>query len=125
VSAPVLVGLDRNKIWLDIITERLRQEELCASGKFNWTLAHAGQFTLADGLVVLAEEFGEVAKEVCDSGFGNGGPPDLSLLRTELVQLAACCVAWVEGIDAYSDEEIAERAAATQRSTPQPTHNID
>jgi hypothetical protein len=94
---------------------------------------------------VLSEEHGEVSRIVADS-LSKRVPIDTAHLREELVQLAACCVAWVEGIDAYSDEEIAEREHETEEarlaridrqydeqggwhSSPEaaihPTHNID
>jgi hypothetical protein len=52
-----------------------------------------------DRLAVLAEEFGEVAKEVCNLMAG-ADPRVKALLREELVQVAAVCVAWIEGLDA-------------------------
>ncbi len=44
---------------------------------------------------VLAEECGEVARAVLDHG-PSAGPN--RQLRTELVQVAAVCTAWLEGI---------------------------
>jgi hypothetical protein len=44
---------------------------------------------------ILTEEFAEVVDEADVSALGRGS----SALRTELVQLAAVCVAWIEAID--------------------------
>ncbi len=46
-------------------------------------------------LRVLAEEFGEVAEAMGRPEDGNGKGD----LRKELIQVAAVCVAWVEGLD--------------------------
>lgn len=73
---------------LDIIEERVRQENLKAAGRFTYTCADSTP-TLADKLAILAEEFGEVARAVCEG--------DKENLRTELVQVAAVCLAWLEG----------------------------
>jgi hypothetical protein len=48
-------------------------------------------------LVVLAEEFGEVAKEVCEE---LGGEAPTGNLRAEIVQVLAVGLAWLEAIDA-------------------------
>ena len=47
-------------------------------------------------LPILAEEFGEVSKEVCKMYEGN---VDLVNYREELIQTAAVCVAMVESLD--------------------------
>lgn len=88
----------RQTILLDIVAERLRQDVLCARGKFAATLAHDSPLTPSDKLVVLAEEFGEVAEIIADS-LAARCPPDVAHLRQELIQVAACCVAWVENLD--------------------------
>ena len=75
----------------DVITERLRQEELNKEGKFSHTCADAAPDT--EKLAILAEEFGEVAKEVCER---LNRPADRFALYTELIQTAAVCVAWCE-----------------------------
>lgn len=72
----------------DIVNERLRQERLKVLGKFLYTCADTG-ITDLGRLCVLAEEFGEVAKEV-----NEGSDPEL--LKAELIQVAAVCVAWAE-----------------------------
>jgi NTP pyrophosphatase (non-canonical NTP hydrolase) len=48
-------------------------------------------------LVVLAEEVGEAAQEVCK---GWDERPDEEALRTELIQVAAVALSWCEAIDA-------------------------
>ena len=74
-----------------------------------WTCA-AKAVSNAEKLAVLAEEFGEAAKEVVEetiarsrrSTFDGGG--DLveaarANLRTELIQVAAVAVAWAESLE--------------------------
>lgn len=55
-----------------------------------------------DWLAVLAEKFGEVAGDVCKREV----PPEANNsnelrggIKTELIQCAAVCVAWVEALD--------------------------
>jgi NTP pyrophosphatase (non-canonical NTP hydrolase) len=78
----------------EVLNERERQDVLKAEGKFKKTCADG--MSNAERLAVLAEEFGEVAREVCEQieGF-----TDWYKMRTELIQVAAVCVAWVEGLD--------------------------
>lgn len=87
-------------ILADIIIERGRQDVLRDAGKFPKTLADADPpLTPCECLTVCSEEFGEVAEIVADA---IGKPPaalDRDHLREELIQLAACCVAWVEQLD--------------------------
>lgn len=103
-------------ILLEIQQERERQEQLKRAGKFLFTPADE-VMTNPERLAILAEEFGETAKEVTeeiiletkarkqhlhpkDSEVWN--IPRVALLRkmrTELIQVAAVCVAWVEGLD--------------------------
>ena len=74
-----------------ILSERLRQEKLMRAGKFPWTCATRNALvSKADKLSVLAEEFGEVARAINDDDPAN--------LKEELVQVAACCLAWLEAL---------------------------
>lgn len=77
--------------------ERARQEQLKAQGKFANTCADAG-ISNAERFMVLAEEFGEVGHEL-NEAIGEGRILNMTKLRTELVQVAAVCVAWCEAID--------------------------
>jgi hypothetical protein len=74
--------------------ERVRQYELKMAGKFKQTLNEI----LDDHLkfVVLSEEIGEVAKELCEINHGNVS--DYGNLKAELVQCAALIFAWLEGM---------------------------
>ena len=74
---------------IDVAAERLRQEGLKASGRFDATCADN---TLSAGqkLAILVEEVGEVARAICDR--------DPEHMREELVQVAAVAVAWVEAL---------------------------
>lgn len=95
--------------------ERTRQHELLAKGKFPdyWRDGVPDYHRLA----VLAEEFGEAAKEACeilhnDTKLWPGEEAPMvfehkkrvrkrlkGLLREELVQVAAVAVAWIESLD--------------------------
>ncbi len=76
----------------DVITERLRQDRLKRTGKFEYTCADA-EPKPSQKLAILAEEFGEVAREVC---VGLKHPINNPALYNELIQVAAVCVAWCE-----------------------------
>lgn len=83
--------MSRTEIFAQISAERLRQQE-------RWSAPHdwgVGDCSSADvpatvKAAVLSEECGEVSRAVLDM------KPDQ--LRTELVQVAAVAVAWLEGI---------------------------
>ena len=72
-----------------------------------WSVVVAAP-TMAGGggtrFLVLGEEVGEVANAVLEGSFASGSPAISEewerRLRTELVQVAAAAVAWVEAIDA-------------------------
>lgn len=83
-------------IFVIIHNERERQQGLLRAGKFSFTCAS----TVADPkrkLAVLMEEVGEVAKAMLERDekkrAGNGE------LCTELIQVAAVCVAWLESLE--------------------------
>jgi hypothetical protein len=71
-----------------IMLERDRQDTLKAEGRFTHTCADL--LPNEKRLAVLAEEFGEVARAVCNRDANN--------LREELVQVAAVALAWLEGV---------------------------
>jgi hypothetical protein len=75
-----------------IARERARQETLKAEGRFRYTLADK-QMGDAEKVIALLEEVAEVGKAVMGQRMlvGDGGD-----LRKELVQVAACAVAWLE-----------------------------
>ena len=78
----------QEQIISDIIFERVAQDTKWGDQVDNtdhlWT-------------AILAEEFGEAAKEVLETGAMNGK------LRYELIQCAAVCVAWIEALDRRND----------------------
>lgn len=81
-------------VWLRVIEcERERQEILKRSGRF--LLSCADEQPNMRRLAILAEEFGEVAHEVSEENDGRG---DVERLKVELVQTAAVCLAWLEGL---------------------------
>jgi NTP pyrophosphatase (non-canonical NTP hydrolase) len=108
----------QDDILLAIGNERSRQEKLKFDGKFLWTCADSG-VTHHEKLAVLAEEFGEVAKEVVDYNidvvkYAKEILPFplhrriyyLKRIREELIQVAAVCVAWCEAIDKEIGENL-------------------
>lgn len=75
----------RVHIYSDIDAERARQDE-------KWGVdRHLNPLLW---LAILAEEFGEVAKDTLEN---------CPNLREELVQVAAVAVAWVEDIDTHKE----------------------
>jgi hypothetical protein len=87
-----------HKVVARVLNERIRQEELCQSGKFAFTCVDEG-ISHFERLSVLAEEFGEAAHEVNESI--GGRKLDLEKLRSELVQVAAVTVAWLEYLETH------------------------
>lgn len=77
------------QIMADVRRERDRQESLKREGKFRYTCADP-EMTDGEFLSVLMEEVGEIAK-----AFNEG---DAEGAETEIVQVAAVCVARLERI---------------------------
>lgn len=105
------VQFTRLAVMRDVSAERDRQEQLKRDGKFTFTCADTEESAL-EKLPVLAEEFGEVAKEITEQLIelrkyqrDNLEYPlhrrifRISELRKELIQVAAVCVAWCESLD--------------------------
>lgn len=84
-------------IYDEIEQETARQIQLRASGKFPWTLADERPSN-AQRLAALAKEFGELAKEVTEELIKGEAQDNL---RVELVQTAACCVAWLRALNRH------------------------
>lgn len=87
----------------EIAQERQRQSWLREQGKFTATLADvdaAGESVLSptQKLAVLAEEVGEVARCALALERLVHEPDDVRSLRTELIQVAALAVAWLEAL---------------------------
>lgn len=85
--------MSRSAIFAAISAERARQEILWAGphAHGHGSCASPGVPVLVK-VAVLGEEFGEVARAVLDG--------DAAGLRTELAQVAAVCVAWLESLEA-------------------------
>lgn len=80
----------------DIFNERQRQVRLKAEGRFKHTPAD-DEMSDGERLATIIEEVGEVGRNVlCRAGLVTDGDPSDSALRTELAQIAALCVAWME-----------------------------
>lgn len=103
----------RKVIHARIDAERERQDQ-----KFPQQLDASGAWAISPmaKLAVLAEEFGEAARAVCDGTANN--------LRDELVQIAAVCVRWLE---AFSDDpgEDAEKARVRDPARFKQVHSPD
>lgn len=106
------------KIFDEIINELDNQDELKEKGKFLYVLKDSDTlFPMSEKLCVLAEEFGEVSKEVTEkiihdgmckkdgNSLGCTDPTHIVRLRKELIQLAACCVGWIECIDEKTERK--------------------
>lgn len=85
----------RGQLLLSIAHERERQDELKAAGKFSKTCAD--DMLDPEKLAVLAEEFGEVARLVCESVISIDRRNPRELMK-ELTQVAAVCLAWCEAL---------------------------
>lgn len=72
--------MSRDEIFHKIEMERDRQDTL-----------HPEWHGDTHGLVVLAEEFGEIAKALYEN--------DKQELKDEIIQVAAVCVRWLENFD--------------------------
>jgi hypothetical protein len=87
--------LKLSKIFTAIRAERHRQEQLHAPCTCASPLIEP-----AHKLAVLTEEVGEVAKEVLDlTNFERETEDPEAKLRTELIQVSAVCVAWLESLE--------------------------
>ena len=79
--------------------ERHRQERLKDEGRFALTCADP----VSNGarLAVLVEEVGEVARAVLEQGIDGEVAYDKhgKNIEKELVQVAAVCVAWLQGLE--------------------------
>ncbi len=76
----------------DAITEERRAQWRKFNGPHEWGTGDCSSLTLMPEVkvMVLTEETGEVARAVMER--------DPDQLRTELVQVAAVCVAWLESL---------------------------
>jgi len=92
----------------EVTREVARQFELKAEGRFKHSIGDA-EMTPAQKLAVLTEEVGEVARAALErEGLVNDKHD--SDLRTELIQVAACAVAWVACMDRMAKRAAAEAA---------------
>lgn len=81
---------------LEPILDELRRERAAQDRKFG-DQGHKG---IAEWHAILAEEAGEVSKEVCEVLHGDTSTERMLALRAELVQTAAVALAWLEYGDA-------------------------
>jgi hypothetical protein len=95
-------GIRKVEVITALVNERERQEKLKLEGRFQFTCADS-ELSNSEKLIVLLREIGEVAHAVNISGDKRESllqQQHLSLLRTELIQVAAVAVAWAESIEA-------------------------
>ena len=83
--------MSRTDIYAEIDDERRRQQEKWG-GNHAWGAGDCSSRAVHNStkLMLLTEECGEVARAVLDI--------DAEQLRTELIQVAAVAVAWLEGM---------------------------
>ena len=93
-------------VYDEIARERTRQETLRAEGKFRYTLATEPGLDDGERLAALLEEVAEVGKAMLGERMlvNDGGDK-----RKELVEVAACAVAWIEAIDDAKARRISGR----------------
>jgi hypothetical protein len=89
---------------IDVVDERRRQEDIGARKRtagIDWRSCADPDMAGGDDrrLAVLGEEFGEVARALLEREFALTGEIIDAHLRTELVQVAAVALAWIEAID--------------------------
>lgn len=84
---------------LEEIIEEVRLERIRQDDKWGWPRNHEPSWWLT----ILAEEFGEFAREVCDRSFENG--EWLDNMREELIQVAAVAIAAVEDLDQQAEDK--------------------
>jgi heme exporter protein D len=85
----------------EVLFERERQERLKDDGRFDYTLA-TNDLTYSDKLAVMQREMGEVAHTVYVPGDRRESllsQQTKQRLREELIQVAACAVAWAESLE--------------------------
>lgn len=93
-------------VLIDVNGECQRQRILQSEGRFEFTCADVG-LSQFEKLAILAEEIGEVAREIltqkplgkAGKALANDTDGTVAGLRKELVQVAAVAASWVEGID--------------------------
>lgn len=99
-----MTDFNRDVVLADVRRECKRQIELWGDGPND---LRSSRTPIEHGYMVLGEEFGEVGRALLEGGFqektgaerGKLTQGQLDHLREELIQCAAVCVAWVEGID--------------------------
>lgn len=89
------MATSRDDIWLDILVERARQEELKKEGRFPFTCAD--DIPVTEKFAILMEEIGEVARAVVEEADLCNDKHDEDL-RKELVQCATVILGWLESL---------------------------
>jgi NTP pyrophosphatase (non-canonical NTP hydrolase) len=99
------MSVNLNLVLADIEIERERQEQLKARGRFDHTCFDP-ELTLTERFTILAEEVGEVAREVLTNDgkrLARDTEGTNQALYKELCQVAAIAAAWMEGMHARGE----------------------
>lgn len=83
---------------IEDILEEVRKERIKQDSRFGWPRNHSPSWWLT----ILAEEFGEYARDVCDKKFEEG--QYVENMREELIQIAAVAIAAIEDLDIQDKE---------------------
>ena len=78
-----------------VFKERCRQEQLKRAGAFKHSCADS-ELNIFEKLAIMMEEVGEVAQAALQVNGLNSAHDSARNLKTELIQVAAVCVAWAE-----------------------------
>lgn len=90
--------MTKKTVLQEILAERMRQDELKASGQFPFICADLDLLE-CERLAILGEEFGEVCHEVNEGIGQNFSILRMENLRKELIQVAAVSLAWIQSLD--------------------------
>jgi hypothetical protein len=95
-----MISIDDTERQLLIVhIERLRQERLKMEGRFKYTLAD-GDMLNAHKLMTITEEVAEVGKNLlARAGLVQDGDASLGAIYSEVTQIAALAVAWMERLE--------------------------
>ncbi len=124
--------------WAPEALARVQRERREAYRKFGDASMGGAIMTRSERLAVIAEEFGEVAREVVTSlRNASGIDPlrhgefDIDALIGELAQTAACALMWIEAEMRFSfdsrardPESYAERSRAADAGEPDPDQKV-
>ena len=94
------------RVVMDVVKERMRQDELKNAGRFKFTCADDGLLD-TERLAILVEEVGEASRAVLNAQRLVDDKMVFAELelKKELVQVAAIAVAWLEYLEKHKGGE--------------------